>query len=174
MRLFLGLSVPDALSLELISVRDQAVAAMATVRPTPVVASNFHMTLVFIGEVSETRATEIAGAVDSLRPATQPLQLQLQRAHCFPDSAGRVFAVEAPLGAELSRLHQRLLRLLAMPEQRSLRPHITLARLQRPFVPATDIPLGLNFEAAELCLYESQRSQWGVRYRPRRRWPLPA
>lgn len=170
MRLFLGFSIPDDLSLALIGVRDQALRRLESVRPQPVVAGNFHMTLLFLGERDEEAAAALALKVDSLAMDWQPFPLMLSRAHCFPDSRGRVFAAEAPLTAELEVFHQRVARLLGEPVARPLRPHITLARLTRAFVPAPDMALALPYVARELCLYESRQSQWGVRYSVRRRW----
>ena len=174
MRLFLGFPVPDALSLELIGVRDQALQRMAAIKPLPVVAGNFHMTLIFFGEVDSKRMDQIAAAAERFSSGQFALRLQLQRGHCFPDSAGRVFAAEAPLTSGLSRFHRLLQEALAEPAGRPLRPHITLARLPRAFVPAPDMPLDLGYEITELCLYESEQSHWGVRYRVRHRWPLAA
>ena len=174
MRLFLGFPVPDALSLELIGVRDQALQRMAAIKPLPVVAGNFHMTLIFFGEVDLKRMDQIAAVAEQFSSGQSALRLQLQRGHCFPDSAGRVFAAEAPLTSGLSRFHRLLQEALAEPAGRPLRPHITLARLPRPFVPAPDIALDLGYGITELCLYESEQSQWGVRYRVRRRWLLAA
>lgn len=174
MRLFLGFPVPDALSLELIGVRDQALQRMAAIKPLPVVAGNFHMTLIFFGEVTLAKMEQITAVAEQFCAGQSALRLQLQRGHCFPDSAGRVFAVEAPLTSGLSRFHRLLQEALAEPAGRPLRPHITLARLPRAFVPAPDMPLDLGYEITELCLYESEQSQWGVRYRVRRRWPLTA
>ncbi len=172
MRLFLGFPVPDALSLQLIGVRDQAMQRMSAVRPLPVVAGNFHMTLIFFGEVAAPRMEQIATATEKFCASQPALRLQLQRGHCFPDSAGRVFAVEAPLTSGLSRFHRLLQEAVAEPAGKPLRPHITLARLSRAFVPAPDIPLDLSYDIGELCLYQSEQSQWGVRYRVRRRWSL--
>lgn len=174
MRLFLGFPVPDALSLELIGVRDQATQRMAAVKPLPVVAGNFHMTLIFFGEVTAAKMEQIATVAQQFCSGQSALRLKLQRGHCFPDSAGRVFAAEAPLIGSLSRFHRLLQDALAEPAGRPLRPHITLARLPRAFVPAPDIPLDLDYQITELCLYESEQSQWGVRYRVLRRWPLTA
>ena len=172
MRLFLGFPVPDPLSLELIGVRDQAMQRMSAVRPLPVVAGNFHMTLIFLGEVTASRMEQIVKGAEQFCSGQPALHLQLQRGHCFPDSAGRVFAVEAPLTSAMSRCHRLLQAAVGESAGRPLRPHITLARLPRAFVPAPDMSLDLDYDISELCLYESEQSQWGVRYRVRRRWPL--
>ena len=174
MRLFFGFAVPDTLSLELIGVRDRALRQMEAVKPQPVVAGNFHLTLLFIGERDEVAAGELAVRADALLADAGEVPLLLTRAHCFPDSRGRVFAAEGPDAGGLGRLQQRLARALGEPLERPLRPHITLARLPRAFVPAPDMPLALPFPASELCLYESRQSQWGVRYSVRRRWILGA
>lgn len=174
MRVFVGLSVPDRLSLELIGVRDRAVAQMISASPRPVIAANFHMTLLFFGEVSAQRKNDIAVAIDRLVSTEQgSIRLQLDRACCFADAGGRVFVAEAAPVMALSGLHQRLQAVSTEHPARSFRPHITLARLPRAFIPAPVLPLNLPFEAAELCLYESRLSEWGVRYRVLRRWPLP-
>jgi RNA 2',3'-cyclic 3'-phosphodiesterase len=172
MRAFLGFAVPDALSLELLAVRDQAVTRLASASPQPVIAANFHMTLVFLGDIDAARASEISIALDALVSSLGPVRVCLDQAHCFPDARSTIFAAEAPADQHLVRLHRRVLRVLGEPESRSYRPHITLARLKRAYVPAPSWSLDLPFEASELCLYESVRSEWGVRYRAIRRWQL--
>jgi len=173
MRAFIGLSVPDALSLELLGIRDRALAQMASAKPRAVIAANFHMTLVFLGEISAEQQASMAAAIDQLlKEHSYDIQLQLDRARCFPSAGGRIFAAEAKPVAALSWLHKDLLRLCGAADTQALRPHITLARLSRAFVPGLDIALGLPFTATELCLYESRMSEWGVRYQVLRRWPL--
>jgi len=172
MRAFLGFSVADGLALELMDLRDRAVSTLAGAGPKPVIAANFHMTLTFLGDIDTERAAEIGVRMDSLAPQLQPCQVQFRHAHCFPDATSPIFAVEAPLNEGLSRLQRRVLRTLGQPEAQPLRPHITLARLRRAYVPAPRWPVDLAFAATELCLYESVQSQWGVRYRPIRRWVL--
>ncbi|MEE4249212.1 MAG: RNA 2',3'-cyclic phosphodiesterase [Alcanivoracaceae bacterium] len=174
MRVFIGLSVPDHLSLELISVRDRIVAQMASASPRPVIAANFHMTLLFLGEINQARKEGICAAVDQLVTDLGPISLRLDQARCFPDAGGRIFAAEAVPAAALTNLHQRLLKAAAASQAKPFRPHITLARLSRAFIPSPAMPLNLPFPATELCLYESLLSKWGVRYRALRRWPLPA
>jgi RNA 2',3'-cyclic 3'-phosphodiesterase len=174
MRAFLGFAIPDAVSLELLTVRDQAVARLASASPRPVIAANFHMTLVFLGEIDEPRLTRIKAALHRQAGHLMPARVRLDQAHCFPDARSLVFAAEAPADEHLVHLHRRVLRLLGEPEGRPYRPHITLARLKRAYVPAPRWPLDLPFEATELCLYESVSSEWGVRYRILERWPLGA
>jgi RNA 2',3'-cyclic 3'-phosphodiesterase len=172
MRAFLGFAVPDALSLELLTVRDQAVARLASAGPQPVIAANFHMTLAFLGDIDPLRTAAISMALDALVSSLVPAQVRLDQAHCFPDARSTIFAAEAPADEHLIRLQRRVLRVLGEPETRPFRPHITLARLKRAYVPAPSWPLALPFEASELCLYESVSSEWGVRYRVVRRWLL--
>jgi 2'-5' RNA ligase len=173
MRAFIGLSLPDALSLELLGIRDRALLQMASAKPRAVIAANFHMTLVFLGEISAQRCDSLAAAIDQLLiEHSYDIQLQLDRARCFPSAGGRIFAAEAKPVAALSWLHKDLLQISGNADAESFRPHITLARLARAFVPGLDIPLGLPFSATELCLYESHMSDWGVRYKVLRRWPL--
>lgn len=174
MRVFIGLSVPDQLSLELIGVRDRVVAQMASASPKAVIAANFHMTLVFLGEITAPRKDEVAAAIDRLIVMPREgIRVHLDRASCFPDSGGRILAAEAAPVPALIHLHQGLLKATAQVQDQPLRPHITLARLSRAFIPAPVIPLQLPFQATELCLYESRQSEWGVRYRALRRWSLP-
>lgn len=173
MRAFIGLPVPDSLSVELLGIRDRAMAQMASAKPRPVIAANFHMTLLFLGDISAERQDSIAMTLDQLLSENcYDIQLQLDRARCFPSASGRIFAAEAKPVTALSWLHQDLLQLCGAADTQPLRPHITLARLSRAFVPGLDIPLGLPFLATELCLYQSHISDWGVRYQVLRRWPL--
>ena len=77
MRLFLGFPVPDPLSLELIGVRDQAMQRMSAVRPLPVVAGNFHMTLIFLGEVTASRMEQIVKGAEQFCSGQPAVRLQL-------------------------------------------------------------------------------------------------
>ncbi|MDF1630372.1 MAG: RNA 2',3'-cyclic phosphodiesterase [Alcanivoracaceae bacterium] len=175
MRAFIGLSVPDHLSLELISVRDRAVAQLASASPRPVIAGNFHITLLFLGEITAARKEDICSAIDQVIAVERgSIPLYLDRACCFPDARSRIFAAEVAPEVALTGLHQRLLKAVSEPQEKLFRPHITLARLSRAFIPAPVMPLKLSFQATELCLYESRMSEWGVRYRALRRWTVPA
>jgi RNA 2',3'-cyclic 3'-phosphodiesterase len=172
MRVFLGFPVSDELSLELLTLRDKAIKSMAGAGPKPVIAANFHMTLAFCGEVNTARLEQMTAVVSAISPRLSPITLELTEAHCFPDARSTIFAVEAVSSAQAQRLQRTVLRALGEPESRPWRPHITLSRLQRAYVPAPQWTISLPFDARELCLYESVQSQWGVRYRVLQRWAL--
>ncbi|MEE4249059.1 MAG: 2'-5' RNA ligase family protein, partial [Alcanivoracaceae bacterium] len=121
------------------------------------------------------RKDDVCRAIDQVVAAERgAIPLYLERACCFPDASGRIFAAEVAPEGGLIHLHQRLLKAVSEPDDRAFRPHITLARLSRAFIPAPVMPLKLSFQATELCLYESRMSEWGVRYRALRRWTVPA
>lgn len=142
----------------------------------------WHVTLRFLGEVSEERALTVQTSLAGLRSGQVELRM---------DSFG-VFAVKGILyasvepSAELSALHQAVEGCVAerevLPETHPFRPHITLARsknatggktlqrLSRPALPA--FGPGIRWIAAEMLLYESLLGAGGARYEVRSRVPL--
>jgi 2'-5' RNA ligase len=136
MRLFIGIELDAA-------VRDSAAAIANSlehrlarrVDARWVVAANLHITLWFIGEAPDDRASEIRRAVD--HPfAIDPFNLHVAGLGAFPPSgAPRAFWLGVLSGGEsLTRVHAELasrLRPLGIePERRPYSAHLTIARVK--------------------------------------------
>ncbi len=131
---------------------------------------NIHLTLKFLGEVPPMRISEISKAMAGVKAA--PFCLECRGAKAF----GRSGIVSAQVGGNLSalsslasKLEDALETVGFAKEQRSFRPHITLAREFRadPGCDISSIPYKtLRFTVDEMILFESTREAGRLVYVP--------
>jgi 2'-5' RNA ligase len=188
LRLFIGVELDDA-------VRDSAAAIANSLRrhlghrvdARWVPASNLHITLWFIGNVTDDRADEILRALD--RPFMVPVfNVHIAGPGAFPPSgAPRVFWLGVQAGAEsLTALYgglaARLLPLGIEPERRAYSPHLTIARLKVARGGKVDPDLRASFRlvaadagtciVSRVTVFRSHLSPKGATYEPLLRVPL--
>ncbi|MGI4830374.1 MAG: RNA 2',3'-cyclic phosphodiesterase [Janthinobacterium lividum] len=141
-----------------------------------------HITLRFLGEVSEDEALMYAESLKRLHSA--PVHLAIESLGIF--GAKGILYASLVSSAELGDLQAQVERCVtehgALPETRPFLPHLTLARsknrtgmntlqrLSRPGLPA----LGgvVRWTATEVLLYESLLSPGGAEHRVLARYPL--
>jgi RNA 2',3'-cyclic 3'-phosphodiesterase len=127
LRLFVGINFPPELKLRL-SLLCTGLPGAKWVDP-----GNFHLTLRFIGEISEDVAADVDDALSRLR--ARRFTLQIARTGVFGDKPRSLWA-----GIERSpelvglrdKIEQALIRVGLPPEPRKFAPHVTLARLRDP------------------------------------------
>jgi 2'-5' RNA ligase len=127
LRLFVGIGFPPELKLRL-SLLCSGVPGAKWVDP-----GNFHVTLRFIGEISEDLAADVDDALSRLR--ARRFTLQIAGTGVFGDRPRSLWA-----GIERSpelvglrdKIEQALIRVGLPPEPRKFSPHVTLARLRDP------------------------------------------
>jgi 2'-5' RNA ligase len=129
LRLFVGIGFPPELKLQL-SLLCSGISEARWVDP-----GNFHLTLRFIGEISESVAADIDDALARIR--ARRFSLQLAGAGVFGGAdKPRSLWVGVERSPDLVALHDKieraLIRVGLAPELRKFSPHITLARLHRP------------------------------------------
>jgi 2'-5' RNA ligase len=128
LRLFVGIAFPPELKLRL-SLLCGGVAGARWIDP-----GNFHLTLRFIGEVSEAVAADVDEAL--LRLKARRFDLQLAGVGVFGNGKPRQLWVGVERDAALSTLQGKielaLIRAGLPPEPRKFTPHVTLARLREP------------------------------------------
>ena len=172
LRLFVALELPPALR--------QRLAALPLDLPglRRVPPQQLHVTLYFIGDSDQ--AETIGEALSRIEAA--PVSLALQ-------GSGRwstVLWAGLRQDAALSDLHQRVTQALGncglRRERRAFRPHVTLGRFRAQRPPAR-LNAWLRSQRSlrsspvtvdEFCLYSSQLTPAGARYRILQRYPLPA
>jgi len=148
---------------------------------------NLHLTVWFLGEVSDARAQAV---LDVLRPPVQEAAFTLHLAGlgAFPPSGPpRVFWMGVARGREeLSRLHDEVGARLApwgfQGEARAYSAHLTLARVKEPPPPSVRASIREALRAAEadagecritaLTVFRSRTSPRGAAYEPLLRVPL--
>jgi len=142
-----------------------------------------HITLRFIGEVDRNKASDIADLLSHI--SFTPFEIALSGVGCF-ESKGHPHTLWAGLHPRtpLTHLHQKIdrdcLHADLLPDDRSYRPHITLARLNRatgPFDKFLVQHAGLaspSFMVNDFMLFESHLGQSGSTYHMIERYPAKA
>ena len=137
----------------------------------PVTPANFHVTLVFIGSVTELMANEINQQLAKV--AAKPLQLKFDELSYWRKP--KVMCLTSTqLASEVIQLEQSLSRIIAdfgvALDTRAFRPHITLARhvYRKPEVEFKPIV----WQSEAFCLVESVTKPQGPRYKVIRTYPF--
>src|SRR5436190_3172709 len=128
LRLFVGIEFPPELKLEL-SLLCSGVPGARWVDP-----GNLHLTLRFIGEISEDIAADVDAALAGLK--ARRFTLQLAGTGVFGGNRPHALWVGAERDPGLvglrDKIEQALIRIGLEPEGRKFAPHVTLARLRDP------------------------------------------
>jgi len=179
MRLFVGLAIDEKVkeALERLTLRLRA-KDDGLRWSTP---DQWHVTLVFLGEVDDEARARLARELAGVRRA--PLTLRMERLGVFERSG--ILHAEVEVSAELLGLYEAVAAAVKQVglemEERPYRAHITLARarnkdgrktIARLRRSAEQQRLSAHWEAAEFLLYESQLSPGGSRYVVQERFGL--
>ena len=131
MRTFIALELPPVAKSAL--GRSAAAAQKRWTAGKPTSQDNYHLTLVFLGEIAPERVSEVMAAMEACRSGR--LTLTVGRFGRFRQRAGDVLWREVRGGNALFALQRRLSRELSdrgfSLEKREYAPHITLARKVR-------------------------------------------
>ncbi|MGB9429992.1 MAG: RNA 2',3'-cyclic phosphodiesterase [Gammaproteobacteria bacterium] len=138
----------------------------------PVLAENFHITLVFLGRVSAVEAITAREAASGVK--TQPFSLPLDRLGYWDDP--RVAWLGASVAPDTARrLAQELAAALRSrglkPDPKPFMPHVTLARkVSKPGELGTI--RAIHWPVREFVLVRSVTRETGSEYQPLAAWPL--
>ena len=128
LRLFVGIEFPPELKLRL-SLLETALPGARWIDP-----GNLHLTLRFIGEITEDVAADVDEALAQLR--ARRFSLQLAGTGVFGGNRPHTLWVGVERDPDLISLHDKielaLIRIGLAPEPRRFAPHVTLARLRDP------------------------------------------
>lgn len=166
-RLFLAMSLSDS--------QRRAVAqwrrALELRTGKPVPAENFHVTLLFLGDVDAAQVPAWCATIDGLAHPEAPLRLLLDRLQVWPRPGALVLEPQdtpPALRQWVYALQQALLPLGIASQGRDYRPHLTLARDYREQLPEAATAPEFYLAARQFTLYESRKG----RYWPLAHWPL--
>ncbi len=142
---------------------------------------NIHITLRFLGEISDAHIPDVAAAAREAARRSGPICLSLGAPTSFGGRSPRVFLlnVRGEVGA-LVRLQSRLEEELDTRgfgrEARAFKPHLTLGRRKKETVPETwrDVTLSgvTEWEVDELIVFSSTLTPAGPIYTAMARCPL--
>ncbi|TYC59264.1 RNA 2',3'-cyclic phosphodiesterase [Marinobacter sp. BW6] len=174
-RLFFGLEVPSEITDRLLKVRSAVPGAKWQS------AGQLHITLLFLGMVSQEDLEALAGSARDIK--SEPFLLDVAGVGCFgqserPKNLWAGVQPEAPVAALNKALGVRMETLGFGAERRVFRPHITLARFKRKagsveplLVEYGDSRFG-QFQVTEFVLFESKPGPTGSVYSVIERFPL--
>ena len=145
----------------------------------------WHLTLKFLGEISDQRARQVIGALQALA-GFEKFAVEVKGFGFFPDPRRpRVFwaGIEGPPAlAELAGRVETVMQELGFPrELRPFRPHLTLARFQKPR-PSPELEAAFRngnspsfgrSEVSEFFLFESRLRPGGAEYRKVAEFAIP-
>ncbi|MDR6711126.1 2'-5' RNA ligase [Pseudomonas hunanensis] len=166
-RLFFALPVSDAQRRDIGQWRRDL--ALRSGKPVP--ADNFHLTLLFLGNVDAAQVPALCAAVDAIKRPAAPLRVVLDQLQVWPRPGILVLeAQQTPpaLRQLVYALEQAALALGIAQEKREYRPHLTLSRDFPGQVPEAATAADFYLTARHFTLYESRKG----RYWPLAQWPL--
>lgn len=178
MRAFIAIELPPAVRAELWKIGRDLAASQADV--TWVKEENVHLTLRFLGEITEVQRHVVESLLQTLASRTDPIQLELSHLGAFPSmTAPRVIWVgigqgEKETGRLAGELEGGLTRLGFAKEDRGFSAHVTLGRVRSPRNRAQlvarlkDVSWNAPqpFRADHLTLFHSTLSPAGPTYTP--------
>jgi 2'-5' RNA ligase len=136
--------------------------------------SNYHLTLVFLGEVGANEQVKIKSILDSLSIKFGKIKFSLDEISAFPDkkNARVIFIVLNEInGDKAYHLHKEIkfqLESRGLPtENKKWTPHITLGRVKTSGVNLKDLPVKkqqIYFEVNSIELMESKLKPTGAVY----------
>lgn len=156
------------------AVLERQLAALGPLPGRPAHPLDWHLTLIFLGELEPERLACIDAEVGAAATRAASFELQLDRIGHFARSqvlwCGPSCTPE-PLGRLVADLQARLAGCGIEPERRPYRPHLTLARKVRA-APALELRTPVGWTVRELRLAHGG-SRTLPRYHLRHRYPLP-
>jgi 2'-5' RNA ligase len=185
-RCFIALDLPDVVREALDVTQGQLRAAAPRADVRWVAAAGMHLTLKFLGEVSDERLGDVRAALDRVTAETAPMELRCAGLGVFPGpSRPRVIWAGMATGLrELGLLAHALEGAVEplgfLPERRPFRGHATLGRVRSPrgigpLMRALERASGEEFgrwTASQIVLYRSHLRRTGSIYEPLARVPL--
>ncbi|QYM93950.1 RNA 2',3'-cyclic phosphodiesterase [Dickeya zeae] len=169
-RLFFALSLPDAVSQQIVHWRATQFAHDAG---RPVAAANLHLTLAFLGEVSDTKMQALMTLAGRIRQPAFTLNLN-DAGHWPRPGVVWLGCRQSPRGLlQLAdMLRSQAARNGCYQPAQPFHPHITLLRgATRPLsLPAATF--NWTVHAEQFFLYESSTEAGRTHYRPLAHWPL--
>ncbi len=170
MRLFIALEIPEEARREI--ARSAAALEKDWGGGRLIPPENYHLTLVFLGEVPEFRTSEVIAAMEAC-PSPPPV-ITVGGFGRFRQRGGDILWRQIRGGNTLSSLQRRLCRELTrrgfILEKREYSPHLTVARkvaLRGNELPETGE--ALFFSVPAMTLFRSKTGPSGAEYTPLRR-----
>lgn len=139
---------------------------MSSVEGVAVDRRNWHVTLVFIGDIGEERVPDLRSAVADVDPGTVRLRFDRLSFWQRPKVAVlQAMTVSPELERLVTSIEQRLAPFGYTPRERTYRPHITVSRKVRTF-PEIRLARPVELQWTGIELVESVSVRGELHYRP--------
>jgi len=173
-RIFVAINLPDDVKEKLLEYKN----AWQEIPARWAKKENLHLTLTFLGNVSEQELPEIIRLLQTVGTRHSPFEVQITRLQYGPDERRpRMIWAMGEKSSEFLELQKDVERTLAAenlytPEARSFSPHLTLARFQTTQFrqmdpeerPEIAEKISLSFQVKSLELMESKLKRSGAEY----------
>ena len=171
MRTFLALELPGKTAMQIADWRDRQCGPVG--RPVP--PANFHITLAFIGELSEGPLERLCLAIDQwLAGSGHPGgELVLDCIGYWPKPGIHWLGPHewpGPLSQLAGKLRHLATAAGARRDRNLFRPHVTLFRNCSTAPPVTAPAISLQYR--HFTLFESKQGKTGISYHPLQHWEL--
>jgi 2'-5' RNA ligase len=170
MRVFLGLAPPVETQQAIQAWRDKTFTTLER----PVLDTNLHVTLAFLGQISSEQQHQLQRLINHL-PAQSAFNVDLDTLGYWAKPKALWLGCQTPQSSHI-QLAENLIRIasrLAIPStHQTYRPHLTLARKCARPLSMPIIRSALTWRALQFHLFESVSGQQGVKYHIRHSWPL--
>lgn len=173
MRLFIGIPFSDRIRKEIHHAVMKLEPHLAKGRLSA--WEGYHITLKFLGEVSDEQTAALSLALEGAQFETGPFDVQLTHLGAFRKSGGDVLWLGITVPPQLQALQQEVEALAVHagfePEARAFSPHLTLARGVR-YAVSFDTAAGhwplkpLRERIDRVALFHSTRTEAGLAYVP--------
>jgi 2'-5' RNA ligase len=176
-RLFIAIDISEQARSLVASRIDQLKRRFTNVRVSWTKPENLHLTVKFLGDVEESRITELVKMVAGAASALSPIQAELNGPGVFPsERKPKVLwlGITDPQGSirmAAAVIEKACEKIGFAPELRPFRPHLTIGRIRAPRA-ANELARAhiqmsfekIAFEVPELVLYQSELRPTGSVY----------
>ncbi len=173
-RVFLALDLPDEPRKEISRAFMPLIKKYPSIKWVP--EENYHITLVFLGEVPPQFIESIEKPLERVAGKYRPFTLALDGWGTFPPGKNlfNVLWVGVEHDDSLIQFQRELSRITGVFERRTYKPHITVARNGRPRVSISESVRiePVKFVIREVTLFRSILRREGARYQVIRRFPF--
>ncbi|MGI9512215.1 MAG: RNA 2',3'-cyclic phosphodiesterase [Anderseniella sp.] len=175
-RLFTGVELPSDVGRDLV-IMQGGIEGARWIDP-----DNYHLTLRFIGDISDRAADELTGELQRI-VAMPAFNISLSGMGVFGTKKPHSLYVKVDESPDLRRLqamHERVCQSLGMPpEQRKFTPHVTIARVRgaiprqvQTYVGAHNLYRSRVFDVSQFVLFSARASRGGGPYGREEIYPL--
>lgn len=132
---------------------------------------NQHMTLAFLGEISNSSVEKLMAGFDQAYRFKTRFTYRFTRLCRFPGSTGGIVALEGKPEGPVHSLYQSTLNFLNTvhlePVRKEFRPHITLGRIRKPESVRSEVDqnIDVKLDVTKITFYQSTLTEKGSIYK---------